>query len=137
VEPVVLMSGVTAEIVTRMMRESVLRGTGDTADVEGYRVAGKTGTGEKPLNGGYDKNANISSFAAVFPADGPQYALIVTLDDPKARQGRGATASGSSAPVAGRIIERVAPILGVTPRFDDIRPVRTGLSEPPEERSAL
>ncbi|MBA3069355.1 MAG: penicillin-binding protein 2 [Hyphomonas sp.] len=137
VEPVVLMSGVTAEIVTRMMRESVLRGTGDTADVEGYRVAGKTGTGEKPLNGGYDKNANISSFAAVFPADGPQYALIVTLDDPKARKGRGATASGSSAPVAGRIIERVAPILGVTPRFDDIRPVRTGRSEPPEERSAL
>ncbi len=135
--PVTLMSAVTAETVTRMMRESVIRGSGETADVEGYRVAGKTGTGEKPLNGGYDKNANISSFAAVFPEDGPQYALIVTLDDPKAREGRGATASGSSAPVAGRIIERVAPILGVIPRFDAARPVRTGLSEQTPERSAL
>lgn len=135
--PVPLMSAVTAETVTRMMRESVIRGTGETADVDGYRVAGKTGTGEKPLNGGYDKNANISSFAAVFPEDGPQYALIVTLDDPKARAGRGATASGSSAPVAGRIIERVAPILGVTPRFDTDRPVRTGFSDQTPERSAL
>lgn len=136
-EPKRLMSAITAELVTRMMRESVLRGSGETAEVAGYRVAGKTGTGEKAIAGGYDKNANVSSFAAVFPADGPQYALIVTLDNPKARVGRGATASGSAAPVAGRIIERVAPIFGVTPRFDDERPARTGLVERSPERSAL
>lgn len=136
-EPVVLMSAVTAETVTSMMRESVLRGTGSTADITGYRIAGKTGTGEKAIGGVYDKNINISSFAAVFPEDGPQYALIVTLDNPKARKGRGATASGSAAPVAGRIVERVAPILGVVPRFEDIRPVRTGSAETPEKRSAL
>ena len=136
-EPVRLMSAITAEMVTRMMRESVLRGTGETAEVAGYRVAGKTGTGEKAINGVYDKNVNVSSFAAVFPADGPQYALIVTLDNPKARAGRGATASGSAAPVAGRIIERVAPIFGVTPRFDDVRPARPGLIERSPERSAL
>jgi len=132
-----LMSAITAEIVTRMMRESVVRGTGQPADVPGYRVAGKTGTGERPLNGGYDKNSNISSFAAVFPEDGPQYALIVTLDNPKALQGQGATASGSAAPVAARIIERVAPLLGVTPRFDAARPARTGLPDRTPERSAL
>ncbi len=136
-EPTRLMSAITAEIVTRMMRESVVRGTGGMAEVAGYRVAGKTGTGEKPIAGGYDKNANISSFAAVFPEDGPQYALIVTLDNPKAREGRGATASGSAAPVAGRIIERVAPLVGVTPRFDDVRPARTGQVERSPERSAL
>ncbi|MEQ9504675.1 MAG: penicillin-binding protein 2 [Hyphomonas sp.] len=137
VEPKRLMSAITAETITRMMRESVLRGSGQSADVAGYRVAGKTGTGEKSIIGGYDKNANVSSFAAVFPADGPQYALIVTLDNPKARAGRGATAAGSAAPVAGRIIERVAPIFGVTPRFDDARPARPGPVERSPERSAL
>ncbi len=137
IAPTRLMSAITAEIVTRMMRESVVRGTGQPAEVAGYRVAGKTGTGEKPIAGGYDKNANISSFAAVFPEDGPQYALIVTLDNPKAKAGRGATASGSAAPVAGRIIERVAPLLGVTPRFDDIRPARPGQTARTPERSAL
>ena len=137
VEPVRLMSAITAEIVTRMMRESVIRGSGASAEVAGYRVAGKTGTGEKPIVGGYDKNANISSFAAVFPEDGPQYALIVTLDNPKAKAGRGATASASAAPVAGRIIERVAPLLGVTPRFEDVRPARPGFTQRTPERSAL
>lgn len=136
-EPVRLVSAITAEIVTRMMRESVIRGSGQTAEVAGYRVAGKTGTGEKAIAGGYDKNANISSFAAIFPEDSPQYALIVTLDNPKARVGRGATASGSAAPVAGRIIERVAPIYGVTPRFEDVRPARTGINARTPERSAL
>lgn len=132
-----LMSAITAETVTRMMRESVLRGSGSGADVAGYRVAGKTGTGEKAIKGGYDKNANISSFAAIFPEDGPQYALIVTLDNPQVRAGKGATAGASAAPVVARIIERVAPLLGVTPRFDSVRPARTGQVEQSPERSAL
>lgn len=137
VEPVRLVSAITAEIVTDMMRQSVIRGSGQPADIAGYRVAGKTGTGEKAIKGGYDKNSNISSFAAVFPADGPQYALIVTLDNPKAREGRGATASASAAPVAGRIVERVAPILGVAPRLEDVRPAVPGLTERTPERSSL
>lgn len=136
-EPVRLVSAITAEIVTGMMRQSVIRGSAKPADVPGYRVAGKTGTGEKPIKGGYDKNANISSFAAVFPADGPQYALIVTLDNPKAREGRGATASASAAPVAGRIVERVAPILGVAPRLEDVRPAEPEMTERTPERSSL
>ena len=136
-EPVRLVSAITAEIVTGMMRQSVIRGSGKPADVPGYRVAGKTGTGEKPIKGGYDKNANISSFAAVFPADGPQYALIVTLDNPKAREGRGATASASAAPVAGRIVERVAPILGVAPRLEDVRRAEPEMTERTPERSSL
>lgn len=136
-EPVRLVSAETAAQVTAMMRESVKRGAGRPADIAGYRVAGKTGTGEKPVAGGYDRNANISSFAAVFPEDGPQYALIVTLDNPKARPGRGATASASAAPVAGRIVERVAPILGVIPRFEDIRQARPEPDERSPERSAL
>lgn len=137
IETTRLMSAITAETITGMMRQSVLRGSATNADVAGYRVAGKTGTGEKAIKGGYDKNANVSSFAAVFPEDGPQYALIVTLDNPQVRAGKGATAGASAAPVAARIIERVAPLLGVTPRFDSARPARTGQVEQSPERSAL
>jgi cell division protein FtsI (penicillin-binding protein 3) len=116
-----VMSAVTADLVVTMMREAVTDGTGAPADVAGYRVAGKTGTAEKPIKGGYDASRNVNSFAAVFPSDSPHYALIVTLDEPKTRPGE-STAAYTAAPVAGRIIERVAPLLGVAPRFEDVRP---------------
>jgi cell division protein FtsI (penicillin-binding protein 3) len=116
-----VMSAVTADLVVAMMREAVTDGTGAPADVAGYRVAGKTGTAEKPVAGGYDKRRNVTSFAAIFPSDSPHYALIVTLDEPKTKPGE-STAAYTAAPVAGRIIERVAPLLGVAPRFEDVRP---------------
>lgn len=135
-EPVRVMSAITAEMVNAMMREAVLNGTGKNAEVAGYRVAGKTGTAEKPVPGGYDDGRNISSFAAIFPYDSPQYAMIVTLDDPKAGPG-GSVASQNAAPTAGRIIERVAPLLGIAPRFDDFRPAGDAYRARSEERTAL
>ena len=130
--PVRVMSALTAEIVGVMMRDAVVNGTGKKAEVAGYRVAGKTGTAEKPVAGGYDDTRNVTSFAAIFPYDRPQYALIVTLDEPKRGEEGGATAAFNAAPTAGRIIERVAPLLGLTPRFEDIRP--DGIS--PRSRTA-
>ncbi|HPE48808.1 MAG TPA: penicillin-binding protein 2 [Hyphomonas sp.] len=135
-EPVRIMSALTADIVNAMMREAVLHGTGRNAEVAGYHVAGKTGTAEKPVPGGYDDGANISSFAAIFPYDSPQYALIVTLDDPKAGE-RGSVASQNAAPTAGRIIERVAPLLGLAPRFEDPRPAGDRYRSPTDERTSL
>ena len=130
------MSAITADLVNAMMREAVLTGTGKNAEVAGYRVAGKTGTAEKPVPGGYDDGRNISSFAAIFPYDSPQYALIVTLDDPKAGPG-GSVASQNAAPAAGRIIERVAPLLGIAPRFEDLRPASDGYRARSDERTSL
>ena len=135
--PVRVMSALTAEMVNVMMREAVVTGTGKNAEVAGYRVAGKTGTAEKPILGGYDDDHNVTSFAAVFPYDRPQYALIVTLDDPKAGSGAGATAAFNAAPAAGRMIERVAPLLGLAPRFEDIRPAGAALRSGQEKRSSL
>jgi cell division protein FtsI (penicillin-binding protein 3) len=120
-----------------MMRETVLSGTARRADVAGYRVAGKTGTAEKPIPGGYAKDRNVSSFAAVFPADSPQYALIVTLDEPKAIEDGTMTAAVNAAPVAGRIIERVAPLLEVDPRFEDVRPASSAPQDLSQNRSEL
>lgn len=135
--PVRLVSAATADTVLSMMRDSVAEGTGRRADIPGYRVAGKTGTAEKPVAGGYDKDRNVASFAAVFPADSPQYALIVMLDEPKPIEDGTRTAGVNAAPVAGRIIERVAPLLGVDPRLEDVRPVTAPPPSLAQNRSEL
>ena len=101
-----------------MLRVAVTDGTGKRADVPGYRVAGKTGTAEKPIAGGYSEDRNVNSFAALFPSDRPEYVVLVVLDDPRAGGGPGGTAALNAAPVAGRIIERIAPLLEIAPEFD-------------------
>jgi cell division protein FtsI (penicillin-binding protein 3) len=118
-----VMAAPTADLVVRMLRRAVVDGTGERAEVGGYRVAGKTGTAEKPIAGGYSQTDNICSFAAIFPADSPEYVVLIVLDSPKAGDGRGRTAAWNAAPTAGRVIERIAPILGIEPQFDD--PVRS------------
>lgn len=114
-----VMAAPTANLVVRMLRQAVVDGTGERAEVGGYRVAGKTGTAEKPIPGGYSEDENICSFAAIFPADSPEYVVLIVLDSPKAGKDRGRTAAWNAAPTAGRVIERIAPILGVEPRFDE------------------
>lgn len=114
-----VMAAPTANLVVRMLRQAVVDGTGERAEVGGYRVAGKTGTAEKPIPGGYSEDENICSFAAIFPADSPEYVVLIVLDSPKAGTDRGRTAAWNAAPTAGRVIERIAPILGVEPRFDE------------------
>ncbi len=121
-EPRRVMSSPTALVVTEMMRTAVMDGTGRRADIPGYRVAGKTGTAEKAINGVYHKDRNINSFAAVFPADDPKYTVLIVLDEPTGATGRAESAAFNSAPAAGRVVERIAPILDVMPYFEDIDP---------------
>ena len=95
------------------MRYVVTDGTGRKANVPGYGVMGKTGTAEKPKAGGYDQTRLVTSFVAAFPHSSPRYAMIVTLDEPKAIEGTHgyATAGWNAAPVAGNVIRRIGPIL--------------------------
>lgn len=104
-----------ADAVLAMMRQVVVDGTGRRGEAPGYRVAGKTGTAEKPGRGGYDRNRLISSFSAVFPYDDPQYVVLVMLDEPHgtAATYNYATGGWTAAPAAGEIISRIAPMLGV------------------------
>ena len=97
-----------------MMRFVVTDGTGRKANIPGYGVMGKTGTAEKPsAQGGYDEKRLVTSFVAAFPHSDPRYAMIVTLDEPKAIEGTYgyATAGWNAAPVAGQVIRRIGPIL--------------------------
>jgi len=114
-----VMSAKTAARTVRMMRQVVERGTATLGEVEGYEVAGKTGTAEKPSrNGGYHKDRVIANFASVFPASNPQYALVVTLDEPVERSGPEPrrSAGWTAVPVAAEVVRRIAPMMGMRPK---------------------
>ncbi len=114
----------TSEKMRYLFRLNVTEGTASKADVIGYRVGGKTGTAEKVENGRYTPDKLLNSFIGAFPMDNPRYAIIVMLDEPKATpETYGfATAGWNAVPTAGKIIERIAPLLGVRPVLtpDDI-----------------
>jgi len=83
-EPRQVISPQTAAEMTKMLTEVVRVGTGPLAAVDGYTVAGKTGTARKPLVGqrGYEEGAYVSSFAGFVPAEKPQLTAMVILDQP-------------------------------------------------------
>jgi cell division protein FtsI (penicillin-binding protein 3) len=111
----------TSAAMLKLMRLNVLKGTAKRAEAEGYRVGGKTGTAEKVVGGRYSTSALLTSFLAAFPTDAPEYLVLVMLDEPQrvAESSNQATAGVNAAPTAGRIVERIAPILGVSPRRED------------------
>lgn len=101
-----------------LFRLNAEKGSGRRARVEGYNVGGKTGTAEKVVNGRYSSDARFNAFIAGFPADDPDYVVLVVIDEPKPeRPGIGATAGLNAAPTVANIIRRAAPILGVQPDF--------------------
>ena len=108
-------------------------GTAELANVYGYEVGGKTGTAQKASKGVYSKE-KINTFVAIFPTSKPKYVLIVLLDEPKInseyiyhyRDGSGFKLKGSprntagwnSVEVAGKIIEKIGPILAT--KYKDV-----------------
>jgi cell division protein FtsI (penicillin-binding protein 3) len=100
-----------------LMRLVVTKGTGKKADAVGYRVGGKTGTANKPVAGGYSQTRVVTSFAGVFPMDEPRYAMVVMLDEPQptAETFGFRTAGWNAAPIMGKTVSRIAPMLGVRP----------------------
>ena len=113
-----------------MLRQVVSRGTASFGDVQGYEVGGKTGTADKPraAGGGYYDDKVISTFASIFPANDPQYVLIVTLDEPSENSGAEPrrTAGWTAVPIAAEMIRRIAPLLGLRPQVD--RPQQVGVT---------
>ncbi|MDI4235986.1 penicillin-binding protein 2 [Bradyrhizobium sp. Arg237L] len=110
----------TSDKIRYLMRLNAEIGTAKSADVKGYYIGGKTGTAEKVVNGRYSKKQVLNSFTAILPADNPKYQLLVMLDEPKALpETHGFITSGWNAvPTGGKVIARIAPLLGLEPRFD-------------------
>jgi cell division protein FtsI (penicillin-binding protein 3) len=111
----------TSMTMLQIMRANVEDGTGTKADAPDLSVGGKTGTGEKfdPAIRGYSPTKQISSFAAVFPTDGPvdapRYFVLILMDEPHGTAASYGFSTGGwvAAPAAGRVIDRIAPFLGV------------------------
>ena len=114
----------TSSRMRQMMRAIAIYGTGRNADAPGYRVGGKTGSAEKPGGkGGYRRTALVSTFAAAFPMDRPRYVVIAMLDEPKGTLASSyqRTAAWNAAPIVGRLVPRIGPLIGVRP--DDKRDI--------------
>jgi cell division protein FtsI (penicillin-binding protein 3) len=112
-----VISEATSARVRQLMRLVVIKGTGKKADAPGFRLGGKTGTAEKPHQGGYARKSLVSTFAGVFPMDRPRYAIIAMLDEPKGTADTFgfATAAWTAGPVIKNVVARVGPLLGVIP----------------------
>jgi cell division protein FtsI (penicillin-binding protein 3) len=103
----------TAATLTRIMEDVVVRGTARQARIEGYSVAGKTGTAEKILpGGGYSSTDHVASFGGFVPSSRPEVTILVVVD--------GVARFGGSvaAPAFRRIGEAVLRHLGVAPDLD-------------------
>ncbi|MBI1179751.1 MAG: penicillin-binding protein 2 [Alphaproteobacteria bacterium] len=134
-----IVSPETARKIQGLLRLVVERGTGRNANAPHYLVGGKTGTAEKASVHGYRRKALVSSFASVFPITNPRYVMVVMIDEPhgtKETYGY-ATAGWTAAPATKRIIERIAPMLGVPPSNETTHPVTKELLQyiQPEVRS--
>jgi len=110
-------SAATSARMRQLLRMIVKNGTGRNADAPGYRIGGKTGTAEKPFEGGYAHRSLITTFAAAFPMDNPRYVVLAMMDEPQgSKQFPGVrTAAYTSAPVVKKLVMRIGPMLGIIP----------------------
>jgi cell division protein FtsI (penicillin-binding protein 3) len=107
-----IMKPQTAQRVVEMLEAVVSKGgTGEKAQVAGFRIAGKTGTVRKPAkNGGYEDNAYFSLFVGLAPAQRPQLVMAVLIDNPQAGQYYGGEVA---APVFARTMKQVLRLLNI------------------------
>jgi len=109
----------TSDQIRYLLRLNALEGSGRKASPKGYRVGGKTGTAEKVVDGNYSSEKSLNVFASAFPMDAPEFAMIILVDEPKREnEHSGTTAAWNAGVVTGRIVERVAPMLGIVPNLD-------------------
>ncbi len=121
-------SALMRKLLARVTEEG---GTGTRAAVEGYTVAGKTGTAEKAINGSYSSRANVSSFMGFLPAEDPdRIAIMVVVDEPQGAFRTGGVVAG---PVFREIARQAVRYLDIPP---DV-PVEAGVENKPEPWRSL
>lgn len=114
-----VMRSATSRKVNELLRLVMTEGSGKNSDLEDYYIGGKTGTAEKISNEGkYVEGKVVATFVGAFPMHKPEYVVFTMVDEPSVAHIddiRDATGGSVAAPVASRVIERTAPILGIQP----------------------
>ena len=110
----------TARSVLDMLVVAVNEGTGKNARVQGFNVAGKTGTARKLLDGEYTSKAHMALFAGIIPADAPQLVSVVVIDEPR---GEHYTGGQVAAPVFSEIMNEATRLLNIEPGTSIGQPV--------------
>jgi cell division protein FtsI (penicillin-binding protein 3) len=110
----------TSAMMRYLMRLNAEKGSARQANVEGYYVGGKTGTAEKVINGHYVRTRLLTDFIGVLPADAPRYLILVLLDEPHGlpENSGSAISAWNAVPTTAKVILRIAPLLGIEPRFE-------------------
>jgi cell division protein FtsI (penicillin-binding protein 3) len=124
-----VLSARTSEDMRRLLRLVVERGTGKLASAPGYLVGGKTGTAEKVSGKRYDRKELLSSFVGVFPITEPRYLVMISIDEPHGnKESHGfATGGWAAAPAVARLVQRMAPLMGIQPVDEDSPEIRRSL----------
>ena len=128
----------TATLLASMLRDVTTEGgTGVEAKVDGYDVAGKTGTAQKAERGGYSAKKRVSSFVGFVPADNPRLVALVMVDEPEGSVYGGVVA----APAFRNIVQGALRQLAVAPRNGATMPAPSAQAEPslprPVKRSGI
>jgi cell division protein FtsI (penicillin-binding protein 3) len=123
----------TAAVLTAIMEDVVTRGTAKAAQVEGYTIAGKTGTAQKLIDGRYSKSEYNASFVGFVPSRKPALTIVVVIDSP---HGNGYYGGTVAAPVFKRIAEASLRHLGVPPSVNPAPPVLVARHEEPPSSAA-
>ncbi len=105
----------TAKILTQLLAEAIVAESTNKATVPGYRIAGKTGTAQIPIYGGYDPKWTIASFCGYLPADDPKFVILVKLDKPQTSEWGSQVAS----PVFASVAKQLVVLTGLPP--DSVR----------------
>ncbi|MEG1757300.1 MAG: penicillin-binding transpeptidase domain-containing protein [Oscillospiraceae bacterium] len=111
-----VISAETSKLMADIMEQVVMKANGQNAYVAGFRIGGKSGTSQK-LDLGEGSGKYVASFCAIAPADDPEIAVIIILDEPNSR----VSIYGGviAAPVAGSIMADVLPYIGIEPVYTD------------------